>query len=550
MCLHKIEGHGLGSVKHEVHIKENEMSDQVFSPTLWLDVLPDEVCESIASYATNGQLKSSALNLANTSSKQHRAVLNVLPQPLHLNFQNYFSSRCDEEQLATFPVAFPNTDIHLSFERFSPVVANVLRTARVTKCATHGKYVPWLRGPIWCKTICGIVFSNEQPPNFYKATRLFEAVLAKDTIRSLTMEMATEINITKTFCELSKMNLEELHLHGRLLIGSMDELAIACNQILTKCPSLRLISMVKLDLSVSDDGSIEEEDFELFRTAVEKFPKCCVLQLMLLAYSPKYLMNRLNEFRGLDLNGLASAQAAQFAAGLQCLRFTANELNGDDLEALGRCPNLEEIDICFKTGMRLYLRDLLRQCKSVKTLKITEEDEIDDVKGVLLNIAREGHKVTDLALGATLFGVEEWRAALKVFGRRLERLSICFGDHFDKGRFNKKVDVLEAILGSFLEYNRGLKYFVFTNIVCPEELGSHGEVRMKDITRLLDRVRDVIPLLNEGIRGNLFEYHIGGDNRAIGYSFDCRSHYCSTSISNDYLSVCEGICPWPGRRDV
>lgn len=520
------------------------MTNQYPYSNLWLDLLPDEICHSIAARATRGQPNAAALSLSNVSRKQRLAVSNLLltSQPLHLNFDNYYDGVCREIEIANYALAFPHIDAHLSFRSFSPYVAKALSYAKVTNCSTHR-----------CRKTFGIRTSKQQP------TELFRKVVAKDTIRSLSMNITEHIDITETFLQLSKMNLEELYFYGELPVRDIYELASSCNLLSTCCPNLRLISLSNIrNIADVEDGMwIFDEAHGFYWTAIENLPRCCAVYLP--ESPPKRLVNRLNQFRGLDAEGLAPIEAAAFGARLRCFRFTSSALNGRELEALGQCPILEEVDICFVSGTTWCIRDFLRRCRSVRILKITAMDFLDIVNdialnGVLVDIAREGRNVQDLSLGGTVFQAQEWKDALKIFGGRLVRLSICFGELFGMGRFDDRVNVLEGILESITKYNLQLKYFLFTNLVCPYELKSHGELRMKYVRHLLKRVRDAIPLLNEGKLGSLFGYEINrfagdrSERKNLDYSFDCRGHYYVRSCCDDNMHERFGICPWPGQR--
>lgn len=330
---------------------------------------------------------------------------------------------------------------------------------------------------------------------------------------------------------------------------NLNEFANACTQLSAQCPTLRLISMAGIVVGSVDTWFVREEDHRSYWMALKELPKCCVVSVR--APPPGDLGNELHKFGHLEADDLVSKEAAKFGEHLKCYRYKEFSLSLAELAILGECRNLEELDVCLQLGVIGHVGDLLRRCRRVRRLKIAQEvDSTQSVRAGLVDIARQGCEVKEVKIQGILFGAQEWKDALKIFGGRLEKLETCYDELHGERIFDKRVDTLEAILESILECNRGLKYFAFGKIACPFELKSHGEDRMKYVRRLLRRVGRAIPLLNEGRLDEVFELEIvGGTCRLCGRpfgvnSFDC-SAYSVSSACNDYEHVTNRVCAWP-----
>lgn len=143
-----------------------------------------------------------------------------------------------------------------------------------------------------------------------------------------------------------------------------------------------------------------------------------------------------------------------------------------------------------------YVGDLLRCCRKLRTLDIGLDSPKGVKEGSLVEIAREGCELKKLKLSHGYgYGAKEWKDALKIFGERLETLHIYF--YTGCWEFSEKMEILEVILGSIMEYNGGLKYIKVDayNLIPDDE---NRAVRVDSLRRFLSRVQDALPLLNKG----------------------------------------------------
>lgn len=340
----------------------------------------------------------------------------------------------------------------------------------------------------WCTDTLGMV-SRYKNPTCYQPCEPFETFLAKGTIRSLCMDISTDVSITKTFCELSRMNLQQLHLSN---VETLDaELSTSCHRLVTECPNLSIISLHALNLSPFSGDLL----------GLENLPMRCRVRYVR-HKRPARLVDRLDQLCGVKVQDLLPMEAAKYGPSLKGYthsRLYAGCLREGALRELQKCENIEELNVCLEPAATWGLGDVLRCCRKVRRLQFCAPFWADGVEGSLIQIAQEGHKLRVLKLDFLWFGAKEWENALKVFGDRLEILEVsyCIGDW----GCGKKLDVLEVILGSIVEYNGRLKYIEVSDFDDSMPLHSDdefGEISLDFLRRSASRLQDALPLLDMG----------------------------------------------------
>lgn len=450
--------------------KHRDMADMLSSPShrqLWLDRLPEEIRERIATYASRGQQTDSALSLAESSELQRQAVLAVL----------------------SFEFVLPKEGTLI--RRWSAVFSG-----RVRKITMGNRYPPLTYTPVQlfeAPTLCSAEVQVSDNPAALR-------VLSKSTsLREICITIPSWEDCLMELESISKLNLTSLRfickngsecVMDRLL--QSDRAATALREKVTglnfacgldhECPPLQRIRELP---------ALRELVLGYFTVVPnEAVPYLRDLDSVKMISHDWSLSHRIGaSLKGLDLRHLRCVASEHFV-----------KLKG--------CPRLEKLQCQVRDGDEMLLVETVKCLPNMRDLVVTwksgasaggagaEEKLCDVVDGTMLQMVQRLPNLESLRLFNVRVAAKEVRSILEHMGTQLRSFGISPG-----GRDDADISVVQAILVSLIAYNpevRQVSLSLDSLRGVPPTIDERLLQRASEVRSLIHLLERSAPLLESG----------------------------------------------------